>query len=169
MHGRGNNISTLPRQLWCPPLVVVLLLLSFVAVAATTRTGVGMSSGLQSSFAIPGLAHDLGAVKNWEDGGLEGVPSQEGGMGLTNMTMLQCIDPHPPPSPIRMNVSATLSPHQVEAVKLTSSVHGKRVARLEFLRGRCRWPAFWSDEDWNTSCARGVSWPLVLGITSSPR
>jgi hypothetical protein len=36
-----------------------------------------------------------------------------------------------------MNVSATLSPHQVEAVKLTVGVYGKRVARLEFLTLGC--------------------------------
>ena len=59
-----------------------------------------------------------------------------------------------------MNVSATLSPHQVEAVKLTVDVHGKRVARLEFLRGRCRWPAFWSDEDWNTWCLLLLCGPI---------
>jgi hypothetical protein len=54
-----------------------------------------------------------------------------------------------------MNASATLPPHQVEAVC------GKRVARLEFLRGRCRWPTFWSDENWNAWCLLLLCGPIV--------
>ena len=78
-----------------------------------------------------------------------------------------CI-PHPPWSPRRsiltlyfplpsptistMKISATISPHQVKAVILHYTPHGKVVARLTFLRGRSRWPAFWPDEDWHTWC-----------------
>jgi hypothetical protein len=51
-----------------------------------------------------------------------------------------------------MKASATISPHQVKAVELTFGRCGEVVARLEFLRGRSRWPAFWSDGDWHAWC-----------------
>jgi len=51
-----------------------------------------------------------------------------------------------------MKISATISPHQVKAVILHYTPYGKVVARLTFLRGRSRWPAFWPDEDWDTWC-----------------
>jgi hypothetical protein len=51
-----------------------------------------------------------------------------------------------------MKISATLSPHQVEAVELTFTPCWKVVARLECLRGRPRWPAFWSNGEWHTWC-----------------
>ena len=49
-------------------------------------------------------------------------------------------------------IRATISPHQVKAVSLYYIPCGKVVARLAFLRGRSRWPAFWSDEDWHAWC-----------------
>ena len=35
------------------------------------------------------------------------------------------------------------------------------MARLEFLQGRCRWPAFWSDEDWNAWCFLLLCGPIA--------
>ena len=58
----------------------------------------------------------------------------------------------PSPTISTMKIRATISPHQVKAVKLNYNPRGKVVARLKSLRGRSRWPAFWSDEDWRTWC-----------------
>ena len=72
-----------------------------------------------------------------------------GGGGFLRITPLPLL---PLPPPVMNRIIATLSPRPVTAVKLTYNTYGKRCARLQFLRGRCRWPAFWSDEDWYAWC-----------------
>ena len=66
-----------PANSSVPPLVPCVLQSSFVA--ATTRTGMEMSSENQLSFAIPGLVHDQGAVKNWEGRDSRLCPVKRGG------------------------------------------------------------------------------------------
>ena len=71
------SFFSFPANFSAPPLVPCMLQSSFVA--ATTRTGMGMSSENQLSFAITRLAHDQGAVKNWEGRGWRVCPVKRGG------------------------------------------------------------------------------------------